>query len=166
MWQVTLSQSHLNLHVWSQLWRLTYTKFHGNEFTGAVGRIQFRQVLSSRWDDRPLSHNGAENWEGAVLLWGVCPRVTQCGLVRGLPSYQVPSWSIQPFGHNTHGPKIGGYAPFLGGNCTVWSGPRPTSIPSGILIHPSSHLATTDIGQKFRGKQRLCPFGEGSCVPV
>jgi len=29
----------------------------------------------------------------------------QCGLGRGLPLYQVASWSIQPFGHNRHGPK-------------------------------------------------------------
>ena len=34
--------------------------------------------------------------------------VTQCGLGRGLPSYQVTSWSIEPFGHNRYGPKIGG----------------------------------------------------------
>jgi len=27
--------------------------------------------------------------------------LTQCRLVRGLPSYQVASWSIWPFGHNT-----------------------------------------------------------------
>jgi len=32
----------------------------------------------------------------------------------GLPPYQVASWSIQPFGHNRHGLKIGGCAPFLG----------------------------------------------------
>ena len=36
------------------------------------------------------------------------PRLTHCGLGRGLPPYQVASWSIQPFGHNTmhqcHGP--------------------------------------------------------------
>jgi len=28
-------------------------------------------------------------------------RLTQCHLGRGLPPYQVVSWSIQPFGHNT-----------------------------------------------------------------
>jgi len=32
---------------------------------------------------------------------GVGPYVAQCGLGRGLPPYQVTSWSIQPFGHNT-----------------------------------------------------------------
>jgi len=28
-------------------------------------------------------------------------------LCRGLPPYEVDSRSIQPFGHNRHGPKIG-----------------------------------------------------------
>jgi len=35
-----------------------------------------------------------------------------CCLGRGLSPCQVASWSIQPFGHNRHGPKIGGCAPF------------------------------------------------------
>ena len=29
------------------------------------------------------------------------PHLTQCRLGRGLPKYQVASWSIQPFAHNT-----------------------------------------------------------------
>jgi len=38
-------------------------------------------------------------------------RLKQCGL-GGLLLYQVASSSIQPFGHNIHGPKIGwGCAP-------------------------------------------------------
>jgi len=61
---------------------------------------------------------------------------------RGLPSYQVASWSIQPFGHNRHGPKIEGLCPFGEGGAgsasnTMWPGPRPTSVPSFILIHPT-----------------------------
>jgi len=47
-------------------------------------------------------------------IGGLGPHVTQWGLGQGLPSYQVASWSIQPFGHKKHGPKIGGCAPFLG----------------------------------------------------
>jgi len=35
------------------------------------------------------------------------PRLTQCGLGRGLLPYQVASSSIQPFDHNRHGPKTG-----------------------------------------------------------
>jgi len=38
--------------------------------------------------------------------------LTQCPLDGGLPPYQVSSWSIQPFGHNRHGPKIWGCVPF------------------------------------------------------
>jgi len=36
------------------------------------------------------------------------PHLTQCGLSRGIPTYQVASWSIHPFGHNRHGPQISG----------------------------------------------------------
>jgi len=36
------------------------------------------------------------------------PHLTQCRLGRGLPPYQVVSRSIQPFGHNKHGARIGG----------------------------------------------------------
>jgi len=50
----------------------------------------------------------------------------------------------RPFGHNRHGPKIKScaiYLSFLGGtgstSNTMSSWPRPTSVPSGILIHPA-----------------------------
>jgi len=51
-----------------------------------------------------------------LLRWELGPCLTQCGLGRGLLPYQVASSSIQPFGHNRHGPKIGwgGCALFLG----------------------------------------------------
>jgi len=75
--------------------------------------------------------------------------LTQCVLDRCLPPYQVASWSIQPFGHNRHGPKIAVCAGlfFWGGGVgfpsnTMWPGPRPTSISSGILIHPTVWLYT------------------------
>jgi len=35
------------------------------------------------------------------------PRLTPCGLGRGLLPYQVASSFIQPFDHNRHGPKTG-----------------------------------------------------------
>jgi len=44
-------------------------------------------------------------------LGGGGPHITQRDLGQGLPSYQVASRSIQPFGHNRHGPKIGGLCP-------------------------------------------------------
>jgi len=55
-------------------------------------------------------------------------------------------------GHNRHGPKRGGCcAPFAGAgtpSSTMWPGPRSTSVPSGVF-HPSSHLATIDMGQNW-----------------
>jgi len=60
--------------------------------------------------------------------------------IRGLPPYQVASCSIQPFGHNRHGPQLGA-VPFGEGelcpHLTVWPVSRPTSMPSFILIHPT-----------------------------
>jgi len=45
------------------------------------------------------------------------------------------------FGYNRHGPKIGvGCVPFLGDGSlsnTMWPGPRPISVVSGLLIHPA-----------------------------
>jgi len=72
-------------------------------------------------------------------------RLIQCGLCRGLLPYQVASSSIQPFGHNRHGPKIVWKrvrVPFFLGiagppSNTKLPEPRPTFIPSGILVHPA-----------------------------
>ena len=77
----------------------------------------FIQVLCSSWDGRPFGHS-----RHGPKIGELDPHVTQCGLVRGLSSYQVASWSIQPFGHNKHGPKNGGLCLFLGGGAG-WSGP-------------------------------------------
>ena len=66
--------------------------------------------------------------------------LTHCHLGRGLPPHQVAFSSIQPFGHNRHGPKIGGCAPLGGAGypCNTMSpGPTSTSLSSGILIHPA-----------------------------
>jgi len=52
----------------------------------------------------------AENWGGCAPLFSggeLGQHLAQCGLDQGPPPCQVPSWSIQPFGHKRHGPKIG-----------------------------------------------------------
>jgi len=53
---------------------------------------------------------------GAVPLSAeLDPHLTQCGLSRGLPPYQVASWFSQPFGHSRHGRKGGmAFGPFRG----------------------------------------------------
>jgi len=51
------------------------------------------------------------------------------------------SWDGWPFGHNGHRRKLGGLCPCWDGSrvpCkTMWPGPRPTFVQSGILIHPA-----------------------------
>ena len=69
------------------------------------------------------------------------PHLTQSRLGRGLPPYQVTSWSLQPFGRNRYGPKIGGLCPSRRGGAgsppnTMWPGTRPTCLPSFVLIRP------------------------------
>jgi len=62
-------------------------------------------------------HNSHEPKRGGLLCsfrgGELGPRLTQCGLGRGLLPYQVASSSIQAFGHNTHGSKIGWGVPFF-----------------------------------------------------
>jgi len=48
------------------------------------------------------------NRYGPKIGWGLCPfgggelgfHLKQCGQGRGLPAYQVSSWSVQPFCHS------------------------------------------------------------------
>ena len=102
--------------------------------------------------------HGSKNEQSPLLLGEMGPHLTQCRLGWGLPPYQVASWSTnQPFGHNMNGPKIGGAVPLRGGGAgtppnTMWPGPRPTCMPSFMLIHPSNCLAT--ICQSYRRTDR------------
>jgi len=96
----------------------------------------------------------------------LCPRLTQCGLGRGLLLYQVASSSIQPFGHNRYGPKIGeGAVPLLGEgelcpHLTQCGPGRPAEayFCTKLRLHPAV-LVTTD---KNWG---LCPFRGGELRP-
>ena len=79
-------------------------------------------------------------WRGGLLCpfrGELGPRLTQCGLSRGLLPYQVVSSSIQPFGHNRHEPKIGGCAPFRGEQRNPIQHNVAWAVPSGILTHPA-----------------------------
>jgi len=107
-----------------------------------------------------------QTWEAPTLLGReLGPHIAQCRLGWGLPPYQVTSWSIQPFGHNRYGPKIGGSAPFWGWGAGSLSNTmslvlRPTSLPSGILIHPAIWPQ-----QILAENWGMCPFGEGELGP-
>jgi len=79
-------------------------------------------------------------------------RIVNAETIHHLLFYQVEPWSIKPFGHNRYGPKIGGCAP-LGEEAgspfnTMWPGPRPTSMPSFILIHPTVWPQYTNVADR------------------
>jgi len=85
--------------------------------------------------------------------------------------YQVASWSIQPFGHHRDGRKMGRLCSLLGRGAgspssTMWPGPRPTSTPSGIVIHPAVWPQLT-WAENWGGDWPLSPFcGGGSLVSI
>jgi len=89
----------------------------------------------------------AEHWGFRPLLeeGELGSHLTQCRLGWGLPPCQVASWSIQPFGHNRYGQKMGAPPPFGRGGAgspsnIMWPGPRPTRMQSFILsIQPFGH---------------------------
>jgi len=96
------------------------------------------------------------------------PHLTECRLGRGLPPYKVASLPIQPFGHNRHGPKIGGGSvvpPFWGlagsPSTTMWPGQRPTSMPSFILIHETVWPQYTNVTDRT-GPDRQTDRGKRS----
>jgi len=112
-----------------------------------VGRGLY-SVVRTKWHTNPSSRLATIDI-GRKVVGLLCPflggqlgpNLTQRGLDRGLPRYQVASRSIQPFGKNRHVRKMGGCAPLGGGAGTPYNttspGPRPTSVLSGILIHPA-----------------------------
>jgi len=118
------------------------------------------------------------------------PRLTQYGLGQGIPLYHVASWSIQPFGRIDMGHKVEGGCCWgkltqcrLGWDllCSkwhlnpsirlattdmgrklrvLWPGPRPTSMPSFILIHPTVWPHFTDVTDRT-GQIDNGTIGEG-----
>jgi len=116
--------------------------------------------------DRGHNRHGPKRREGccAPFAGELGPRLTQCGLGRGLRLYQVASSSIHPFGHNRHGPKLGGGVPFFWGEVdpiehkVAWD---EAYLHTRWHLSPSSRLVTTDI----RRKLGAVPFRRGELRP-
>jgi len=73
-------------------------------------------------------------------------------------------------GHKRHQPKIGGLlCPFHGGSWvlsnTMWPGPRSTSVPSGIFIHPPVCPQYTRAKNWVQGEGAVPFFGGGAGSP-
>jgi len=94
-------------------------------FTGTQSKRNKCSAIAEM-GDRLATIDMAQN-RGCAPFWAgeLGPHVTQCGLGRGLPSYQVPSWSIQPFDHNRHRSKFGAAVPL--GRGWSWVHLKPIS---------------------------------------
>ena len=105
--------------------------------------------------------------------WGLCPlgrggagSPSNTTLGRGLPSHQVASWSIQPYGLNKHGPEIGGSAPFGEGEL----GPhlKQYHLGRGLLSHQVAFWSIQPFGHTRHGPKicegALAPFWGGGAV--
>jgi len=75
--------------------------------------------------------------------------LTQCRLGQDLAPYQVAFWSIQPFGHNRYGPRIGELCPFLEGEL----GPHLTQCcqDRGLCLH--AKLFRLDLSNRLANRQ-------------
>ena len=65
---------------------------------------------------------------------------------------------MQPFGRNRYGPKIGVCVPLWGRGAgspsnTMWPDPRPTCMPSFILIHPTVWPQYTNVADRTDNRQ-------------
>jgi len=68
--------------------------------------VYIKAYLSTKWRLHPSSHLATTDTGRKLLAVGpfgggdLSPHLTQCGQDRSLPTCQVSSWSVQPFGHN------------------------------------------------------------------
>ena len=117
--------------------------------------IQFLYKSSAVAEMGDRGHNRHEPKRGGAVplsRGGLGPRLTQRGMGHCLLPYQVASSSVQPFGHNRHGPKLG-RTPFRGELRPQLKQPRLAEIYLRIKWHhdPSSRLTTIALGQKLGG---------------
>jgi len=133
-----------------------------------LGDHIYKSSAIAEMGDRGHNRHGPKIRAAVPLPRGeLGPRLTHYGLGRGLLPYQVASSSIQPFGHNRQGRKLGAVPllgellrPLFGGGVAQLPEQRPTSITSGILTHPAIWPQ-----QKSAENWGLCPLLGGELGP-
>ena len=129
---------------------------------------QYKLTAVAEMGDRGHNrHMGRK--EGAVVPFSQGAAASpskQCGLGRGLLPYQVATSSIQPFGHNRHGLKLGAGCSFFSRvgagspSNTKLPETRPTFIPIGQPAVWQQQTLAENWGRD------CAPLGEGSWVSI
>jgi len=140
------------------LWCYPHDRGHCESSPGSFDECR----LSARW--LPTLRPSQPTWAVSPLINGC---YDSCPPSPFVIISQPESW--YSFGHNRHGPKIGGGAlpPLLGSGArspsnTMSRGLRPTFLPSGILIHWA--IWPQQIWAKNWGAVTL--WGRGIWVPI
>jgi len=141
-----------------QTWKNTEYRYRHHISTRAEQLLRWATV----WPHRPNIGGGCY----ASFRWGAgSPSYT---MSPGPRQYHRAMWYPDPSSHLARidmSRKLGGGAvpPFGGAESTsniMWPGARPTSVPSGILIHPAVWPEQT-----WAENWGLCPFGGGRMCP-
>ena len=74
---------------------------HGSSLTKQMTYNLIRAQQLLRWATVSEQRGPKSGGDVHLSVRELGPHLKQCHLGRGLPPHQVPSWSIQPFGHNT-----------------------------------------------------------------
>jgi len=75
--------------------------------------------------------------------WGGAGSAFNTMLPGSRPIFVPSGILIQTFGHNRHGPRIGGLCPFGSPSNIIWPEPRPTIyLHAKFYLDPSNRLAT------------------------
>jgi len=112
-------------------------------------RLHYKRGRSQGRGDTPLAirkKDMKKNKNKKSPLVKIALRISDISILLkfplGLPTYQVASWSIEPFGNATNVVRKLGAVPLWGGapgstSNTLWPGPRPPCTPSFIWIRPT-----------------------------
>jgi len=94
------------------------------------------------------------------------PHLTQRALGRGVPPYQVASSSIQPFGHNRHGPKNGAVLLFRGAGPLLIQCHIQCRLDRGLPLYQEASWSIQPFGITDMGRKWAPFFGQGKLWPI
>ena len=152
---VPLSRGELDLRL-TQCCCAPFRGELGPQYNVAWAKVYFH----TKWRLHPSSHlatidMGRKLGSRAPFCWGVAATPSnRASPSRGLPPYQVASWSTRQFGHNIHKPKLGGIVHYFLREGSWLPVEHKLAWAEAYLntkrhLNPSGCLAATDVGHNL-----------------